>query len=210
MDDSDCPYKTCEWKTYTKDIKPSNMSMLGNYEPDTLMVPLYKRMFLEAQNAYDICTSALASSQVGIQRVCPDLGVKERPVIIRLFMCSSRNYKQRRIINFTFENREARERYINLLLPRFIWVCEIYNKESYCEGKAIGEIVIDATASPYDGVKSVLLLHYPHYILACQRNLNKLFDKDEDFEVLKNWEPFSGYDHNLFLPEKIKENEYKH
>lgn len=209
MDDCQRPYETFEWRTVTQDGMTSHKSMLGDYEPDNLMVPLYKRMFLEAQDAYDICTSALASSKAGIQVVDPKLGIRENPIIIRLFMCASRNYKQRRVSNFSSKNKEVRERYMNILFPKFIWVCEIYDKRSYCERKALGEIVIDATASPYDGMKSILLYHYPHYILVCQRNINRLFDRDEELEKVNDWEPFDGYDHNLFAPETIKYNEYK-
>lgn len=210
MDDGHSPYENFEWKSTGQNGKADDKSTLGTYEPDTLMVPLYKRMFLEAQDAYDICTSALASKEVGIQRFNPELGTKKSPVIIRLFMCSSRNYKQRRITNFGMKNKEVRERYINLLLPRFVWVCEIYNNSGYVNGRVIGEIVIDATASPYDGSKSILLFHYPYHILVCQRNIKnvkRLFDKDENFEQVNDWEPFARYDHNLFTPKEIKANE---
>lgn len=209
MDDGRSPYETCEWKYMLQSDRVTTKNMLDDYEPDNLMVPLYKRMFLEAQDAYDICTSALASSKAGIQRICPDLGQRDNPVIIRLFMCSSRNYKQRRVANFGSSNSEVRERYAKLPLPRFIWVCEIYNKKSYCEKKAIGEIVIDATASPHDGIKSVLLFHYPYYILVCQRNMKELFDRDIELEKVSEWEPFAGYDHNLFSPDEIKKKEYQ-
>lgn len=210
MDDGHVPYENSEWKVQTSspyDIRRSDKCMLGNYEPEMLMVPLYKSMFLEAQDAYDICTSTLASNQVGIQKFYSELGTKENPIIIRLFMCSSRNFKQRRIMNFSPANDEVRERYNILRLPRFVWVCEIYDKESYCEGKVKGEIVIDATSSPDEGTKSVLLFHYPYYILLCQRNVenvDKLFDLDEEFEQVRKWETFDRYDHNLFPPGKIK------
>lgn len=213
MDDGHSPYESCEWKCGALDEKVNAKCMLGEYEPDTLMVPLYKRMFLEAQDAYDICTSALASGEVGIQKFCPKLGTKENPVIIRLFMCSSRNYKYRRISNMKGKNKEIRERYINLLLPRFIWVCEVYDKEYYCKGEALGEVIIDATASPLDGIKSILMLHYPHHVLVCQRsakNVKMLYDQNEEFEEVEEWEPFLGYDHNLFSPQTIKEGEYKY
>lgn len=212
MDDGQPPYENYEWKVIEQKEPMSAKCMLGEYEPDTLMVPLYKRMFLEAQNAYDICTSALASGKVGIRRVCPEYGTKENPIIIRLFMCSSRNYKQRRIASLGVGNKEVRERYQNLRLPRFVWVCEIYDIDGYQTGKAMGEIVVDATASPYDGIKSVLLFHYPFHILVCGRhigNVERLFDKDETFERVKAWEPFNSYDHNLFLPKQIKEKEHK-
>lgn len=212
MDDGQPPYENCEWKVIEQKEPVTDKCMLGEYEPDTLMVPLYKRMFLEAQDAYDICTSALASGKVGIQRFYPKLGTKENPVIIRLFMCSSRNYKQRRIAGLGDKNKEVRERYHNLRLPRFVWVCEIYDYDGYQAGKVLGEIVVDATASPHDGIKSVLLFHYPFYILTCQKhikNVERLFDKDEMFERVENWESFDGYDHNLFSPEKIKESTHK-
>lgn len=208
MDDGRVPYENSEWKVeLSHNVKKNDKYILGNYEPEMLMVPLYKRMFLEAQDAYDICTSTLASNEVGIQKFYPQIGTKENPVIIRLFMCSSRNYKQRRISSFGYRNNEAREIYNVLRLPRFVWVCEIYDKNGYCEGKVNGEIVIDATSSPDDGTKSVLLFHYPYYILSCRRNVenvDRLFDEDEMFEQVHDWEPFNAYDHNLFPPEKIK------
>lgn len=208
MDDGCAPYQNCEWKVeISSDVKKADKYMLGNYEPEMLMVPLYKRMFLEAQDAYDICTSALASSEVGIQRFHSDFGTKDNPVIIRLFMCSSRNFKHRRISRFGKKNKAIREIYSVLRLPRFVWVCEIYDKSGYCNGKVNGEIVIDATSSPDDGTKSVLLYHYPYHILSCQKNIenvNGLFDRDEPFIRVQEWEVFDGYDYNLFPPERIK------
>ena len=207
MDDGRAPYEDSEWRVeISHDMKKEDKCMLGNYEPEMLMVPLYKRMFLEAQGAYDICTSALAGGEVGIRKFCSEIGTKENPVIIRLFMCSSRNFKQRRISNFSSANREAREIYAILRLPRFVWVCEIYDEDGYCENKALGEIVIDATSSPADGTKGALLFHYPYHILYCQnnvKNVGRLFDEDEEFNRVHTWEKFDGYDHNLFQPEEI-------
>ena len=210
MDDGRTPYENCEWKAEsTANIDKADKYMLGDYEPEILMVPLYKRMFLEAQDAYDICTTALASCEIGIRNKefgLDSIGTKENPIIIRLFMCSSRNFKQRRISNFSIKNKEAREMYNRLRFPRFVWVCEIYDNKGYCEGKAMGEIVIDATSSPYDGTKSILLLHYPYNILPCKRNFenaSRLFEQSEMFNQVHEWEPFDRYDHNLFSPEKI-------
>lgn len=202
MDDGHVPYENSEWKTENScNIYKAEKCMLGHYEPDMLMVPLYKRMFLEAQDAYDICTSILANNEFGIQQYNPEIGTKENPVIIRLFMCSSRNFKQRRIANFSPKNNEVRERYSVLRLPRFVWVCEIYDNAGYNEGKAKGEIVVDATSSPYEGTKSVLLFHYPYHILLCQKNIEGV---DEKFEQVHCWETFAGYDHNLFSPKQIE------
>lgn len=213
MDDGRIPYENLEWKlkkqkkeSETFELKQKKEYLLGDYEPEVLMVPLYKRMFLEAQDAYDICTLALASKIVGIQRFYSEKGTRSNPMIIRLFMCSSRNYKHQRISNLQKENGEIGEIYKELRLPRFIWVCEVYDENGYKEGNASGEIVIDATAAPYDGIKNVVLFHYPYYIWACNKNIENLYDKNEGFRQLHQWKEFKGYDHNLFPPEKIVKN----
>ncbi len=64
MDDSQKPYSKYAWKDETPDMP----NLLGGWKPEYLMVPLYKRMFLEAADAYDICTSILADNELGIQR----------------------------------------------------------------------------------------------------------------------------------------------
>lgn len=208
MDDGHPPYEVSEWHTEISSniIQETNMCTIGSYEPEMLMVPLYKRMFMEAQDAYDICTSTLANSGIGIRRFDRKLGTKDNPVIIRLFMCSSKNLKRQRIKNFDSRNREIRERYSILHMPRFVWVCEIYDAFGYRDGLVYGELIIDATAAPEEGIKSVLLCHYPFHILICWRNTKnsaKLFDENEEFEGLDDWMPFKAYDHNLFYPEKL-------
>ncbi len=204
MDDGQVPYERYQWQTYEQEKRLPDKHMFGKYEPDVLMVPLYKRMFLEAQDAYSICTSVLASKKMGIQRFYPKLGTKETPVIVRLFMAASRSFKQRRIAGFGKENEEIRERYVNIRLPRFVWVCEIYDREGYCGNKVLGEIVVDATASPFDDLNSILLLHYPFYIMVCNQQGTHMGEEESMFDKVSSWERFDGYDHNLFSPEKIR------
>lgn len=213
MDDGQIPYSKYQWKSQVQEGLSSFKYTLGNYEPVTLMVPLYKRMFLEAEDAYDICTTVLCSKIIGIRRFCPELGSKDNPAIIRLFMASSRNFKHKRISGFRKTNEEVRAHYIETLFPRFVWVCEIYSKESYCEEKVIGEIVVDATASPYDNDK-ILIAHYPYYIMACKTEsvdmkredfkemTQEEMDIDNLFDKVHSWEPFDGYAHYLFKPQK--------
>lgn len=42
------------------------------------------------------------------------------------------------------------------------------------------------------------------------KNVKMLYDQNEEFEEVEEWEPFLGYDHNLFSPQTIKEGEYKY
>lgn len=194
MDDNRKPYSTDVWQDSNSD-KPN---LLGAWKPEYLMVPLYRRMFLEAADAYDICTSILADSELGIQKRFSEIGTMENPMVIRLFMASARGFKKYRIHNFSKENVEIRECYVNTPFPRFVWVCEVYLKEDY-PNVCIAEVVIDATAAPNVKVGSVILLHYPNAVF------QQLPDQKENlqhpiFRRLLRWEKFDGYRGNLHCP----------
>lgn len=195
MDDNQMPYSKYEWR----DGDSGHPNFLGKWKAEYLMVPLYKRMFLEAADAYDICTSVLADAELGIQKQVPDIGTIENPMVIRLFMASARGFKSFRIKNFNSVNDSIKERYINTPFPRFVWVCEIYLKSDYPDF-CIGEVVIDATAAPNVKMGSVIILHYPHAVF------HQLPDKKNDvqhpiFRELPSWEKFDGYRGNLHRPD---------
>ena len=54
-------------------------------------------------------------------------------------------------------------------MPKFIWVAELSTRALYPEGKVLGEIVIDATASFLDDF-SLLSIHYPHLLILNDRD----------------------------------------
>ncbi len=125
-----------------------------------LAVPLYKRMFLDAPNAYATVTSLLRLQGFRIEDWTKDYLCSNENVIIRLYMASSKNFK-----NFRRENLasfSARVSYSFIPMPRFIWVCELYKTEDFITGKgAFGEIVLDATSAPNRSYRSIIMLHYP-------------------------------------------------
>lgn len=194
MDDNEKPYARYTWK----ESELGTGNLLGKCEPEYLMVPLYKRMFLEAADAYDICTSILADSELGIRRQVLEVGTIDNPIVIRLFMASSRGFKNYRLNKFGKANYDIRERYINTPFPRFIWVCELYCKDEYPE-KCIGEVIIDATSAPNVKMNSVILVHYSGVAF------EQLPDRNGDlhhpvFSKLDSWEKFEGYKGNLDKP----------
>lgn len=195
MDDNQNPYSKYAWKDGDFD----NTNLLGEWKPEYLMVPLYKRMFLEAADAYDICTSVLADSELGIQKQEPGIGTIENPMVIRLFMASARGFKNYRINSFSDANTDIKERYINTPFPRFVWVCEVYLKVEY-PNLCIGEVIIDATAAPNVKMGSVIMLHYPHTVF--QQFPNQKGDLQHPiFRKLPIWEKFEGYRGNLHCPD---------
>lgn len=194
MDDNERPYLEYTWK------EEKNRNLLGKWKPEYLMVPLYRRMFLEAADAYDICTSILADQEMGIQKHMKEVGTIDNPIVIRLFMASSRGFKKYRIKHLGKDNYDVRERYINTPFPRFVWVCELYLKEDYPDC-CIGEIIVDATAAPNVKIGSVILLHYPGIVFTQLPN-----QKDDVqapvFSKLQKWNKFQGYKENLDCPVK--------
>lgn len=194
MDDNRKPYSKDVWQEGDSD----NPNLLGRWKPEYLMVPLYRRMFLEAADAYDICTSVLADSELGIQKIVPEIGTIENPMVIRLFMASARGFKNYRINSFDEMNAEIKERYVNTPFPRFVWVCEVYLKDDYPD-TCIAEVIIDATAAPNVKMGSVILLHYPNTVF------QQFPDQKEGlqhpiFRKLSIWKKFRGYRGNLHCP----------
>lgn len=178
MDDNKPPYQMVKCSLEGNELR------LGEPEIEYMMVPLYKRMFLEAADAHDICMSLLADDKFGIMQFLGknspledtlkrhgylgnvlELGLRENPLTIRVFMASSRTFKRERDHVFQGSNPEIQQIYNQIAFPKFVWVCEISTPELFEEGKVFGEIIIDATASAEVKSNSFILLHYPGAIL---------------------------------------------
>lgn len=139
-----------------------NLSLFSDMKVENLAVPLYKRMFLDAPNAYTIIRSLLHSEMFGIEEWAGDFLEKGENVIIRLFMASSRSYKDYRM--HTMNDIYVKQLYTLIPMPRFVWVCELYRMDDYEKLSAFGEVVIDATSAPNRGHRSLIMMHYPKVI----------------------------------------------
>ncbi len=177
-------------------VKPfRHLSMYPDMRVENIAVPLYKRMFLDASDAAAIVRSVLHHEQFGID-VWSDKFLNEREdVIIRLFMASSRSLKNFR--SDTIKNIYAKEAYVIVPMPRFVWVCELYREREYEKLKAFGEIVIDATSAFGRGNSacSLILMHYPKVIgIRYPEQTNPEID---EMVELEDDELFDGYQRNL-------------
>lgn len=130
------------------------------------IVPLYKRVFLDASEAEKTFYEILNNDIFGLK----NLNQQYPSIMIRIFLATARNYKESRF-------KSLPKSYIfidNIPLPKFIWVCEISTKELYKDNKIFGEIVLDATASKHDKFNQLILLRYPNKISF------KIFDEPLD------------------------------
>ncbi len=154
------------------------------------IVPLYKRIFLTAEEAERIFYQILTNETLGLKNISP----APTPVIIRIFLATSRNYKTHKF-NALSKSYKVLDR---IPLPKFVWVCEISTEEQFKNGKVCGEIVLDATAAKHDDLDSILLLRYPKRFA---HKLNGETMKDLKQKLQKNAsrleEEFNSFNLNL-------------
>lgn len=116
------------------------------YEIESFVVPLYKHVFMAAEDAYKIAIDLIDESKNSIGECLYRKGKPEtKEIVIRLFLTTSRAYKQFRVANTCSLNEKVF--FSQVAYPKFIWICEYGTLDAYRNHRAIGEFVIDATAA---------------------------------------------------------------
>ena len=187
MDDNQFPYEVRNFR---------EMSIYSDMRITNLSVPLYKRMFLEAADAYDIVMEILESDHWGIKRWANKYLKMETDIISRLFLASSRSYKEFRVRTCAETSDSWMLYYSNLRLPRFVWVCELYTIKDYAE-IPFGEIVLDATSASKQGISNVILMNYPDRVYARNPNQDETEIEKYTFETSQPCS-LKTYTRNLF------------
>lgn len=139
-----------------------------DFKVSFVLVPLYKRMFLEASEAYCLATTVLKDSAYGLLNRFPAFD-RSKAVVVRLFLASGRTFKRFRL-SYSADQGEGesfyRKLYASVPFPRFVWVAELYLESEFAPGdkQAFGEIVMDATSTTKNDVKSIIMLNYPNSV----------------------------------------------
>lgn len=142
----------------------------GDMSVSTLAAPLYKRMYLDAPDAEQFMYSVLFDEPLGIGAWAGDFLEKNEPVVMRLFMASSRSLKEFR--SETLKSLGMKQIYASIPMPRFVWVCELYRVSDYLKVEKCGpdepiyafaEIIADATSVPTEKnpIGGLIAMHYP-------------------------------------------------
>ena len=182
-----------------------NISSEKGYKVKALAVPLNRRMYLDAPDAETTVLEILNDDHLGLDAWLPKGYLKENEaIIIRLYLASSRSFKNYRIGTIT--NKDIRAAYAYTPMPRFVWVCELYKVEEYLglnkkkktdPINAFGEIVLDTTSVPTKeySPKAIVLAHYPRMIAApLPGDIQVGFDEILKF---KRDKPFPSFGNNL-------------
>ena len=189
IDDNQFPYEVRQF---------DKMSIYSDMHVTNIAVPLYKRMFLEAADAYDIALMMLESETWGAFKWAEEYLNGETDIILRLFLASSRSFKKARVEEFGKQSIELQAYYARVRMPQFVWICEMYTKEGYERHKAFGEMVLDGTSASKKGIRNIILLNYPTGLYARNPDQSEIEIDKNKFRV-SHWCEITAYGKNLQL-----------
>lgn len=121
------------------------------WEIESFVAPLYKHVFLAAEDAYEISLKLIQDNFEDISKaIACDLKNDIPQIIIRLYLTTSKSYKNFRIQKAAGKSeRNLTEKFFfsQVDYPKFLWICEYSTVDMYSQHRAIGEFVLDATSS---------------------------------------------------------------
>lgn len=208
MDDNAAPYQVMKMRIEYEDKKKDRL-MIGKYKINTVIVPLYKRMILEAVNAFDVFMNVLSNEPLRMNSITElyreenlineypsefkSLGTDGNPFVVRMYMASSKTFSRFRDQQFFFEKRTRTQYIYNTVpFPKFVWVCEISTQQLYEDHKIIGEMIVDATSSPEIKLESFILAHYPYVFVE-----NNVYSENGMKSFDPEWKTYDLFNQNL-------------
>lgn len=124
------------------------------------IVPLHPKVYLDAEMAIS------ASNYIAVNKLnAPNFSV------VKTFLASNRTYREYLMKNKDI-SEDAKQMYMQIDMPKFVWVTEIASKESFIAGKVNSLILLDATGSTIDNEGYSALLFYQN------NGIGTFFDKD--------------------------------
>lgn len=165
----------------------------------SVIVPSFKKIYIESVIVENYVQNILTGQNplftqllqfIKDQTFLPSL--LENQIIIRTFFIKSNDYKEK-IAKISALSLQIRQLYLNMKMPKFIWITEI-SSPSYLlspnkyERKIIGEIICDSTTSP--NLPHIFLsIHLPGVLLIRYPNP----DNELMFYEIENDKPYPSY-----------------
>ena len=159
IDDNQYPYRSERYDRF---------SMAQNCKVEAFIVPLYRHILLDAEAAISIIETIYKDSTAVLKATLDQLIEEENvgcqgnsldnPLVLRYYLTTSSGFVDFR--NRDTEYLEERLFYTMTSFPKYIWVGEYSTLELYCQGKILGEIIVDATAPKYSGMGAVIAMRF--------------------------------------------------
>ncbi len=133
------------------------------YEIDSIVVPLYPKIYLEAVVAKELALQIVKDETLGFKFPAE--------FVFRSFLASSRSFKSQIASNQEM-NATLKYNVLATKMPKFIWCAEFYSKEGYNtkEKEALGLIVLDATEANKESIDALIFAGYPDRSITMNEN----------------------------------------
>ncbi len=165
----------------------------------SVIVPSFKKIYIESVIVENYVQNILTGQNplfIQLKQFIKDEtflpSLLENQIIIRTFFIKSNDYKEK-VVKTGALSPQIRQLYLNMKMPRFIWVTEISSPNyllspNKYERKIIGEIICDSTTSP-DLPHIFLSIHLPGVLLIRYPNP----DNEVKFYEIENDKPYRSY-----------------
>lgn len=144
-DDNMPPYQIADFYAPAKHYVDQGAVDWKDVEISSIIVPLNKKVYLDAKRAIDISKYLTANL----------IKVRDNSVV-RTFLASSRTYREY-LMTAADIPAALKGFYIELDMPKFVWVTEISDKDACLDNKINGLIIMDATN--YDVDLTTIMIH---------------------------------------------------
>lgn len=151
QDDNLIPYRLIDLGYPVKHYETIDTTFL-TCQIDSIVVPLYKKIYLEAVKAKSLVLNVISDNEFGFK-------FKEK-FVVRFYLASSRSFKNH-IAALTALDGTIKNDIVLSKMPKFIWCGEFYEKEDFAENKAGGLIILDATEASDNKQDALLFAGYP-------------------------------------------------
>ena len=142
------PYARLTYDPHSNNGRPQNGQARRYFIDDitAAVCPLPERVYLTAAMARNMALSVVQPLRGEIERY------GQVPFVTRLFFTSSSAFKQHKLEAMRAQaGMESFPTFIaQLHLPHFIWIMEVASCHSYSNHQCCAEVVIDASAGPFD------------------------------------------------------------
>lgn len=148
---------------------------------DSMLVPLYRRVFLDASRAKSIFDVYFLSNPDFIENIQKAYNDKtwgytqNNPLVWRMYLAASNNYKDFRCR--TAPNADSYLYYSSQSYPRFIWVLEIGTTLTFAEKTARVEVLLDATSSRNSDTWAILSISYKEHLVFVPYVVSRIKEK---------------------------------
>ena len=152
QDDNLAPYRLVDLGYPVLDYEDKDDSFAGCII-NSVVVPLYKKIYLEAHRAKNLVLNILSDSDFGFRF--------ESKFVFRFFLTSNRSFKNH-LSTLDGLGDKIKDDLILSNMPKFIWCAEIFEESLYDLQQATGLIIVDATEASENEQDALLFAGYPN------------------------------------------------